>query len=114
MAMNLFQTETVKVITPNVTLDDLGEPTTEGEGATQEVEVLVCPGATSDLDATRPNGVQVTYTLHFPKTWSDDLKDCKVEVRGETYYIIGDPKPYTSANTPGEWYMPVEVTRTDG
>lgn len=111
--MNLFQTETVTVVTPNVIFDDLGEPT-DGECATQEVDVLVCPGSASELDATRPNGVEVTYTLHFPKTWTESLRDCSVAVRGETYRVIGDPKPYTAANTPGEWYLPVEVTRTDG
>lgn len=109
----LFQAEAVTVVTPGIECDDLGEPTF-GEGTAQEADVLVCPGASSDLGASRPNGIEVAYTLHFPKSWGKPLRGCSVIVRGETYAVVGDPKPYTAANTPGEWNMPVEVTRTDG
>lgn len=96
------------------TFDDLGEPT--GSYATsEEVAVLVAPGSTADLDASRPNGAQVALTLHFPKTWSGaPLKGAHITVRGRRYRVVGDPQPYTAANTPGRFNMPVEVEAVDG
>ena len=105
---SLIPGEAVTVVRPNVTRDDLGEPTRE------EVRCVVCPGATADMDATRPEGVTVAYTLHFPKTYAASLRCCSVEVRGETYDVVGDPQRMTDAATPGPWDMPVEVTRADG
>lgn len=111
--MQLISGEAVTVLTPTETRDELGEPTT-GAPIETPVSVLVVPGATSDLDSTRPEGVEVTYTLHFPKTWTDSLEGCSVRVRGEVFDVVGDPKAYTAENTPGEWNRPVEVTRAHG
>ena len=106
--------ETVAVIRPSVALDELGEPV-EGEPERETVEnVLVAPGATTDMDETRPQGVSVVFTLHFPKGYGKSLRGCSVEVRGTAYEVVGDPQPYTEANVPGQWSMPVEVTRHDG
>lgn len=106
--------ETVTVIRPSVALDELGEPV-EGEPERETVEnVLVAPGATTDMDETRPQGVSVAFTLHFPKGYGKSLRGCSVEVRGTVYEVVGDPQPYTEANVPGQWSMPVEVTRHDG
>lgn len=111
--LSLIPTEGVAVIRPTVELDDLGEPTF-GEPTREEVRCVVCPGATSDMDATRPEGVTVAYTLHFPKTYSGSLRGCSVEVRGTRYDVVGDPQRTTDAATPGPWNLPVEVTRSDG
>lgn len=111
--LGLFTGEQVEVIRPTVTYDELGEPVYV-DPEREQVEVLVCPGSTSDLDATRPNGAQVSFTLHFPKTYTKSLQGCRVEVRGHTYEVVGDPQPYTAANTPGAWNLPVEVKRVDG
>lgn len=78
------------------------------------VRVIVVPGATADLDASRPEGVAVSYTLHFPKGFSGSLRGCRVKVRGEWLSVVGDPKPYTPENCPTEWCMPVEVGETLG
>ena len=106
--------ELAVVTTVDVAYDDLGEPT--GSSATsREVAVLVAPGSTADLDASRPNGAQVALTLHFPKAWSGaPLKGALVTVRGRRYRVVGDPQPYTTANTPGRFNMPVEVEAVDG
>lgn len=110
----MFATEAVSVITPSIERDDLGEPASCSDSV-REVDVLVAPGPTADLDATRPSGVSVAYTLHFPKTWEGgSLKGCLVDVRGETFRVVGDPKPYTAANIPGRFNMPVEVVAVDG
>lgn len=81
---------------------------------TQVANVLIAPGATSDLEAGRPEGVRVDYTVHFPKTFTGSLNDCLVEFDGNRYRVIGDPKPYMDENTPTPWHMPCEVVKVDG
>lgn len=111
--LSLIPTETVTVIRPTVERDDLGE-ITGAEPTREDVRCVVCPGATSDMDATRPEGVTVAYTLHFPKTYARGLRGCSVEVRGTRYDVVGDPQRTTDAATPGPFNLPVEVTRADG
>ena len=89
-----------------------GEPTRE-----TVADVLIEPGATSDLEASRPEGVQVAYSLHFPKAYSGDLEGCEIELPAPwtgTYRVIGNPGRYMDANTPTRWNMPVEVERAYG
>lgn len=111
--LDVFQTEQVTVVRDNISYDDLGEPI-YGDQEREQVDVLVQPGTTTDLDATRPNGVEVVFTLHFPKSYTKSLQACRIEVRGDTYEVVGDPQPYTATNTPGAWNLPVEVKRVDG
>ena len=110
---SLIPDEAVTVIRPTVERDDLGEPIEAG-ASREEVRCVVCPGATSDMDATRPEGVTVSYTLHFPKTYAGSLRGCSVEVRGEVFDVVGDPMRTNEAATPGPWNMAVEVARADG
>lgn len=111
--VSLIPDEAVVVIRPTVERDDLGEPIEAG-ASREEVRCVVCPGATSDMDATRPEGVTVSYTLHFPKTYAGSLRGCSVEVRGEVFGVVGDPMRTAEAATPGPWNMAVEVARADG
>ncbi len=112
--IGLISGETIKVSRIKTTLDALGEPVSS-ETETETVEkVLVSPGATSDLDSSRPNGVTVAYTLCFPKSYAGELKDALVTVRGGAFRVVGDPQRYTGENTPGPWNLTCEVTRTDG
>lgn len=111
--LSLIPTEAVAVIRPTVERDDLGEPVF-GEPTREDVDCVVCPGATADMDATRPEGVTVAYTLHFPKTYAGSLRGCSVEVRGTRYDVVGDPQRTIAAATPGPFDMAVEVTRADG
>lgn len=86
-----------------------------GEWVSEPVaNVIPQPGATSDLDASRPNGVTVSMTFHFPKTYSASLRGCLVRYGGREYPVIGDPQPYLDANCPGEWNRPVECGVCDG
>lgn len=110
---SLITGEAVTVIRPVVERDGLGEPT-YGEPARTDLMAVVTPGATADLDADRPEGVSVAFTVHLPKTYRDPVRGCEVELRGERFRVVGDPKPYTPASTPGPWNYPVEVTRADG
>lgn len=87
------------------------------EWVSQTVEnVLVAPGPRNDIpDTARPEGVVVAWNLHFPKGFSASLAGTRVRVRGGApCMVIGDPQPYTEANTPTDWWMPVEVSRADG
>lgn len=112
--MCLISGETVTVRNAVRSLDELGEPTGETVTEAEVDNVVVCPGATADLDSTRPNGATVAYTLCFPKGADVSLKDATVTVRGTDYKVVGDPKRYAAANTPGPWNLTCEVTRTDG
>lgn len=79
--------------------------------------VLVAPGATMDLEASRPEGVTVAYTLHFPKTFTGDLEGAEIvlpEPWADTYRVIGKPGQYMDVNTPTPWHMPVEVEVAHG
>lgn len=110
----LIAGETVTVRSAARSFDELGELAGETVTETAVDNVVVCPGATVDLDSTRPNGVTVAYTLCFPKGAGVSLKGATVTVRETDYEVIGDPKRYTEANTPGPWNLTCEVTRTDG
>lgn len=111
--MRLIEPETVTFLFKSEELDDLGEPVST---ATEEVEceAVVAPGATADLDASRPDGVSVSYTLHLPKTWTRDLRGASARLRGGTFRVVGEPMAYTAANVPGDYGLPVEVGRVDG
>ena len=89
-----------------------------GTTGTEAVEnVLVSPGPTNDLEASRPEGVSVALTLHFPKTFNKSLEGCNIEVPAPyagMYHVVGDPKPYMDVNTPTNWHMPVEVEKAHG
>ena len=89
-----------------------------GEPTRQTVDnVLVSPGSTSDMEAARPDGTVVAYTLHFPKTYTGSLRNCLVELPppwAGVYRVIGDPREYIDANTPTKWHMPVEVEAAHG
>lgn len=90
----------------------------EEYAAPQDVgNVLVSPGPCKELDASRPEGVKVALTLHFPKGWAGDLRGAKVALSGEyggSYRVVGEPKPYQAELCPTDWSMPVEVEATDG
>lgn len=71
------------------------------------------PGATSELDASRPDGTEVAYTLCFPKSFTASLKGCRVNVRGTEYRVIGDRSattrktPQAIGTSPWKWGAPM-------
>lgn len=111
---SLIEGETVTIVRPTVTRDGVGD-TTYGEPVREVVDgVVVIPGSTADLEADRPDGVIVAYTLCLPKTYQAPVRGCVAEVRGEPCRVVGDPRPYLESNTPGPWNYTVEVERADG
>ena len=105
----------VTVLRPTRTTDRLGNEV-DGEPEREQVEnVLVAPGPTADMEASRPDGVTVALTLHFPKTYTASLEGCSVELPEPwegTYHVIGNPMPYM--RSPGQWNRPVEVKMAHG
>ncbi len=92
----------------------------EAYAAAQAVDnVLIVPGACAELDSTRPEGVRVAYTLHFPKGWTADMRGARVTLPAPfdgmgKYRVVGSPAPYMDANCPTPWHMAAEVEAIDG
>lgn len=114
MPMAGIPTETVAIVSRKTVYDDLHEPVSEAVDE-REVDAVVAPGATSDLDASRPEGATVAYTVHLPRDMAGiRLKGCSLRVRGEELRVVGDPRPYAPEACPGRWCYPVELEAADG
>ena len=106
--------EEVTVLRPSQRLDGTGELVTEWEGEAVG-DVLVAPGPASGVASSdRPAGTRASYTLAFPKTFCGSLRGCRVEVRGETFAVVGDPRPNQEWNCPTRWWLSAEVERVQG
>ena len=111
---------TVTVVRPTPAGRDRLGNLAYGEPVREAVhDVLVQPGPTAELDASRPEGVTVAYTLHFPKAYEASLEGCAVELPAPWaseggYRVVGDPRPYMAGNTPTRWNRPVEVEAAHG
>lgn len=107
---------TVTVKTPNVTgADRLNNPVYGAPTQTTVGNVLVEPLSTAGLGASRPDGATVSVRLHFPKTFTGDLRGCEVVVPNYgTYRVVGEPKPYMAPNTPTDWCLYAECELCHG
>ena len=97
--------------------DRLGNAVKTFDNGTAVDGLLVSPSTTDDLEAQRVDGDSITLTVHFPKTWTNSLRGCEIELPGAwsgRYRVIGDPLPYIEQNTPSNWWLPVTVMRCDG
>lgn len=107
----------VYVLTPVTETDSFNNEVVTDWTRTAVDNVLIQPGATADLEASRPAGITVDLTLHFPKSFTGDLRGCNVELTGRwagVYSVVGEPQPYMPENTPTSWNYTVEVVRADG
>lgn len=119
--------ETVAVLTRRRTgEDEMGEPVYEWDS--EQVEnVLVRPLSGSDLaDPLRPDGIRVSYSLAFPKAWTEGkahgfLAHCRIALvaRGmdgndadEALRVSGSPD--RTSPCPTAWDTIAEVGRVDG
>lgn len=106
--------EQVIIWTPTTTYDENMDEVIRWTPETVD-DVLIDPSVGSDVEGNaRLDGTRAAMRLHFPKTFSASLRGCKVTVRGRDYRVIGDPQPYTDANTPTRWHMPADVEVVDG
>lgn len=113
--MELFATVSVDVLTPGVpSIDSHGNAVPSTPTSETVSGVLPQPGGTADLDASRPDGVMVSMTFHWPRGDHRPLKGCTISYDGRDYRVIGDPQPYISENCPGPFDRPVETEVCDG
>lgn len=80
-------------------------------------DVLVAPGPRTDLvEAGRPDGTNVAWSLYWPKTYTASLRGTRVLLQHDDKpcAIIGDPRPYPDVATPTRWNRPSEASRVDG
>lgn len=112
----MIQGETVQISRPTIAYTDAyGEANMEWHLAENVENVLVAPGSTADLEpGMHPDGDTTLLALHFPKSFTEDLRGTRVFVRGKTWEVIGDPQPYTDQNVPGAWNRPVTVRLVEG
>lgn len=110
----MFETETVTLRVPRTATDAHGNPSPDGYDDVDVPGVLAQPGPSSDLDATRPEGVRVDMTFHWPRTDHRSLRGCRVMRGGREFSVIGDPQPPTEGNVPGPWDRTVETEACDG
>lgn len=74
---------------------------------------LWAPGTPQDLAADRPDGVEVTATAHFPRSWSGELRGALVSLDGDEWMrVVGDPRRYPVRA--GRWGTYVLLRRSDG
>lgn len=110
----MLRGETVQVKTFEVTgFDRFNAPQTSEVVETVD-NVLVAPGSTQDLGEDRPLGVEVKYTLYFPKTYGKTLENAEICVRGEWLKTIGFSDVYDPSFCPTDWNMTVEVGEAHG
>lgn len=112
---SLFATVAVTVLRPTASgTGPLNSPV-PGEPERETVDgVLPQPGATSDLDASRPEGTSTTVTFHWPRGYGRSLRGCTILWGGRSWDVVGDPVPYVGANCPGPFDMSVEAVEADG
>lgn len=111
----MIKGETVTVYRPGATLTDaFGAPVKTWTAETVENVVRHPAEAKDYTESNRPEGTIIGWVLHFPKTYTASLRECRVEVEGELYDIEGDPQAYMLVNTPTPWNRRAFAIRTEG
>lgn len=111
----MIKGETVTVYRPGATLTDaFGAPVKTWTAETVENVVRHPAEAEDYTESNRPEGTIIGWVLHFPKTYTASLRECRVEVEGELYDIEGDPQAYMLVNTPTPWNRRAYAVRTEG
>lgn len=115
----MFRTVEATVVRPGAPVKDRLGNDAFGEPSRESVRVLVQEPSSEDMEAARPFGVELAYTLHFPKTFTASLEGCTVELpepwaNDGGYRVVGDPRPLMDANTPGRFDRKVKVVAAHG
>jgi hypothetical protein len=114
----LIKGETVTVLIRTKTGTDDFNADVCTEAPVDVANVLVSPAYPRSVDyiaaSNRPENTKVVFSLHFPKTFNDALDGLEIVVRGERCRVVGSPRPYTTDNVPGDWWLPVEVEAVYG
>lgn len=99
--------------------DTFGNDVEDYAAPVDVANVVIQPGECEELAASRPEGVRVDFTLHFPKGYTGDLRGARVTLPapytwGNPYRVVSVPTPYMEANCPTPWNLPVGVEACDG
>lgn len=98
-------TETVRVWLPSYgqeadAFGNLPAPTYPATSA-HDLACVVAPGDTTNrIEDGHTEPVDVAYTIYLPKSFTSSLRGAKATVRGEEFFVVGDPKGYTPENLP--------------
>lgn len=117
----MIKGETIVIMTPTYgAADALGNKTVTGYTSSTVDDAVIGPPSTADLEAGRPLGVTVAYTVHVPPAAPASLEGCLIQLPadygGGTYRVVGAPGFYAEANMPPRWkgYRPVNVEAAHG
>lgn len=96
--------------------DEGGNPVWIDDQPEQVDNVLIAPGdQTNSTSSIRPDGIEVAYTLYFPRSWAfRSLRGATIRVDRNSYRVIGEPRPYCPTITPTRWNLTVLVRGGDG
>lgn len=84
-------------------------------GAPETVnDVLVAPSSTEDVAGSARDGDRLVLQLCFPQGFTESLRGCRIEVRGELFDVLGDPRQQERWNCPTRWGMVAEARRVQG
>lgn len=101
--------ETITLRIPRETGRDAGNNAIIGWDEQTVDDVMVAPTSTQNvLDTVRSHGVQLTWDLYLPASWTFvPLAGGRVVIRGDEYLIVGDPRPWLQSPTP--WNLHVQA-----
>lgn len=100
----------VTVLRPAVAgRDSMGEPVVEW--LPEVVHGCLWSFSTAGTGPEHPHGAKLTVTVHFPRWYGKPLKGCRVEIGGDEFAVVGDPRPLMECNCPTPWSMAVEGER---
>lgn len=78
-------------------------------------DVLIAPAdPVSEIEDGRPYGTSIAYSLYVPKGVDVPFRGARIEIDGEEFDVLGDPRPYPAELTPGKRNLVVKVVRHDG
>ena len=100
---------TISVRTENGT-DAMGQPTYAW--ADHSIMALVGESTASSRSEIRPEGVESRISLALPRTCDLDLRGARIEWRGRTYVVDGEP--HHVASPLDAWDMKAEAVMVDG
>lgn len=96
--------------------DEGGNPVWVDDRPERVDNVLIAPGdQTNPTGSIRPDGIEVAYTLYFPRSWAfRSLRGADIRIDDARYRVIGDPRPYRPGVSPTRWNLTVLVRGGDG
>ena len=78
-------------------------------------DVLIAPDdPVSTIEDGRPNATEVRCSLYVPKGCEVPWYGATVDIHGESYEVVGDPKPYPPQLVPTDRNLRVRCVRYVG